>query len=87
MAAGRASLIVYFLLTDVIGLAAFGHQGLVSAQGVILALFLLPPLLAGVWLGAQSVRTADPRQFRKWVLVILVVLALMTAAQGLQAYL
>jgi uncharacterized membrane protein YfcA len=85
MAAGRASLIVYFLLTDVIGLAAFGHQGLVSAQGVILALFLLPPLLAGVWLGARSFRTADPRQFRKWVLVILVVLALMTAAQGLQA--
>jgi uncharacterized membrane protein YfcA len=80
---GRASLIVYFLLTDVIGLSAFGHQGLVSAQGVILAVFLLPPLLAGVWLGARSFRTADPRQFRKWVLIILVVLALITAAQGL----
>ncbi len=51
------------------------------------ALILLPALLAGVWLGARSFRTADPQQFRRWVLVILVVLALITAAQGLQAYL
>lgn len=86
MAAGRASLIVYFLLTDVIGLAAFGHQGLVTAQGFLLALFLLPPLLAGVWLGARSFRRADPQRFRKWVLLILVGLAVLTAAQGLQAY-
>jgi hypothetical protein len=87
MAAGRASLIAYFLLTDVIGLAAFGHQGLVSAQSVLLALILLPPLLAGVWLGARSFRRADPQRFRRWVLLILVGLAALTAAQGLQAYL
>jgi uncharacterized protein len=87
MAAGRASLIAYFLLTDLMGLAAFGHQGLVTLPNLILALLLLPPLTAGVWLGARSFRTADPRRFRKWVLVILLVLALITGAQGLQSYL
>ena len=87
MAAGRASLIAYFLLTDLMGLAAFGHQGLVTLPNLILALLLLPPLTAGVWLGARSFRTADPQRFRKWVLVILLVLAFITAAQGLQSYL
>ena len=87
MAAGRASLIVYFLLTDVIGLIAFGYEGLVTWSNIILALIMLPPLVAGVWLGARNFRTADPQRFRKWVLAILLGLALITAAQGLQAYL
>lgn len=81
-AAGRASLIVYFLFTDVIGLAFLAREGLVTREAGVLSLAFLPALLAGVWLGARSFKTADPERFRKIVLLVLAVLAVMTAAKA-----
>ena len=81
--AGRASLITYFLGTDIIALPLLAHEGLVTREAFIRALIFLPALLAGVWLGAHSFRGADPATFRKWVLLILAVLAVLTAAKGL----
>lgn len=46
-------------------------------------LVLLPPLLAGQWLGARSFETTDPAAFRRWVLALLAVLALLTGLQGI----
>jgi uncharacterized membrane protein YfcA len=79
---GRASLVTFFLLTDMIGLGFLARQGFVRQGNVILALIFLPALIAGVWFGAKSFKSANPSQFRKWVLVILGVLALLTGAQG-----
>jgi uncharacterized membrane protein YfcA len=84
-AVSRASLVVYFLLTDIIGLGFLGRQGLVGYGNLILASILLPTLLAGVWFGARRFKTADPARFRRWVLIILGVLALITAGQGVVA--
>lgn len=81
-AAGRASLIAYFLITDLIGLGFFGREGLVTGQSFILTLAFLPALIAGVWLGARSFRTADPARFRNIVLLVLTALALITAAKA-----
>jgi uncharacterized protein len=81
--AGRASIIAFFLATDLIGLAFQWHEGLVTRTAFFRALTFLPPLLAGVWLGARSFKSADPEVFRKWVLAILAVLAVLTAAQGI----
>jgi uncharacterized membrane protein YfcA len=83
--AGRASLIAFFLATDIIGLAFQGREGLVTWDSLIRALTFIPPLLAGVWLGARSFKGADPATFRKWVLAILALLAVLTAAKGLAA--
>lgn len=82
-AAGRASLIAYFLFTDVVGLAFLAREGLVTEDVGLLALASLPALVAGVWLGARSFRTADPARFRKIVLLVLMALALITAAKAL----
>ena len=46
---------------------------------------LIPPLLAGQWLGARSFKTADPATFRLWVLALLAVLAISTGLQGVLA--
>jgi hypothetical protein len=35
-----------------------------------------------VWLGARGFRRADPAAFRRWVLRLLVLLAVLTATQG-----
>lgn len=82
-AAGRASLVAFFILTDVTGLIFLAREGLVTKDSGVLALAFLPALAAGVWLGARSFQTADPARFRKFVLIILACLALLTAAKAL----
>ena len=82
---GRATLVTYFLLTGAIGLAFFSRESLVTTDALLRTLIFLPALTAGVWLGAPSFKNADPVVFRKWVLAILVVLAVITAAKGIAA--
>lgn len=81
-AAGRASLIAYFLFTDVVGLGFLAREGLVTQQSGFLALIFLPALVVGVWLGSRSFKTADPERFRKIVLMVLAGLALITAVKA-----
>ena len=73
--AGRASLVAFFLATDVIGLANQSVHGLITWATVVQAAVYLPALLAGVWIGARSFKGTDPETFRKYVLGILAVLA------------
>lgn len=80
---GRASVIAYFLATDLIGLAFQWREGLLTWDAALRAAIFLPPLLAGIWLGARSFKSADPAVFRKYVLAILAGLALLTAAKGI----
>ena len=80
--AGRASLTAFFLATDVIGLANQSVHGLVTKDAAIRALIYLPALLAGVWVGARSFKGTDPEMFRKAVLVLLAVLAMMIGAKA-----
>ncbi len=84
-AAGRASLVAFFILTDATGLLFMSREGLVTREAGLMALAFLPALVAGVWLGARSFRTADPARFRQIVLIILACLALMTAAKAVLA--
>lgn len=81
-AVSRASMIAYFLATDVIGLGYLAREGLVTKAAALRFLVFLPALLTGVWLGARSFTTADPAMFKKWVLILLSVLALLTALKG-----
>jgi uncharacterized protein len=80
--AGRASLIAFFLATDVIGLANQSVHGLVTKDAAIRALIFLPPLVVGVWLGARSFKSMDAALFKKWVLGILAVLAIAIGARA-----
>jgi uncharacterized protein len=82
--AGRASLIAFFLITDVIGLSNQAVQGLLSWDAVWRAAAFLPPLLLGVWIGNNSFKSANPEMFRKAVLALLAVLAVII---GLKAVL
>jgi uncharacterized protein len=81
--AGRASLIAFFLLTDIIGLANQSVHGLITREAVFRGVYLLPPLIAGVWLGARSFKSADPEQFKRVVLILLAVMALLLAAKAI----
>ncbi len=84
--AGRASLIAFFLATDVIGLAFQGPHGLVTWEAVWRAAAFLPPLFAGVWLGARSFKGSNPESFRKWMLMILALLAVLVGVKAILTY-
>ena len=80
--AGRASLIAYFLFTDVVGLGFMAREGLVTRAAGVMALAFLPALLLGVWLGSRGFKSADPRRFRQIVLMVLACLAVITAVKA-----
>lgn len=82
VAAGRASLIAYFLGTDILALPFLAWEGLVTRDAAIRALTFLPPLVCGVWLGARSFRMANPQSFRKLVLLLLALLAMSILVKG-----
>jgi uncharacterized membrane protein YfcA len=83
VAVGRASVIAYFFGTDLIGLAFMLREGLIGSSQLGLALSFLPALLAGNWLGARGFRGVEVATFRRWVLLLLILLALLTLGQGL----
>lgn len=80
--AGRASLIAYFLGTDMIALPLLAREGLLTYDSALRAMLFLPPLIIGIWLGSRSFKTADPKTFRKIVLLILAALAAVSTIQG-----
>jgi uncharacterized membrane protein YfcA len=81
-ATGRASLIAFFLLTDLVGLAWQGVNGLITAATVWRGALFLPPLMAGVWLGNRGFKSADPAIFRRWVLRLLMLLAVVAGCKA-----
>jgi uncharacterized protein len=81
--AGRASVIAFFLATDLIGLANQSVHGLITLGTAFRAALYLLPLLAGIWLGARSFKGTDPALFRKYVLLILAALACVTLLKSI----
>jgi uncharacterized membrane protein YfcA len=84
--AGRASLIAYFLMTDVIGLTFLSREGLITRPTLYMATIFLPALILGNWIGARGFKRTDPATFRKGVLILLAVLAVLSAAKGIVVY-
>lgn len=82
---GRASIVAYFLATDALGLIVMAYQGLVTRDSFLRFAIYLPALVMGIWLGAHSFKRSNQDTFRRWVLRLLALLALLTLAQGLAA--
>jgi len=82
-AVGRASVIAFFLSTDVLGLGWQAHLGLITAQSFAQFFAWLPALLIGVWAGAHGFARVDQALFRRMVLFILIALAVLTLGKAL----
>jgi hypothetical protein len=75
-AIGRASIIFFFLFTDLLGVSYLATQdGIVTLRSFVQTLLWLPALLVGVWIGAHGFKRMNQEAFRRWVLIILIVLA------------
>ena len=53
-AIGRASIIFFFLFTDLLGVGYFAAQGIVTTQSFVQSLAWLPALLVGVWIALHE---------------------------------
>lgn len=82
VAVGRASMIAYFVLTDTLGLALQGAEGILNRGVLLRAAMALPVMLAGVTLGNRAFARIDPARFRHWVLRLLMLLAVLSGGRA-----
>ena len=75
VAVSRASLIVFFLGTDVLAFCVSLAHGLVTVKTGVLGGIFLVPLLLGVSLGNRFFRQSEAETFRRKVLILLMLLA------------
>lgn len=71
----RATMIVYLTGLDLITLPFLWHGGLVTSETAIAALCAFPLLGVGVWLGSKQFSAASPSTFRRFAVILLLVLS------------
>jgi len=79
----RATLIAYFALLDFWSIPMLWINGLVNRDVIIVTLVSLPILVIGTALGSRHFLRAEPENFRRFAILLLVALALMGLAKSL----
>ena len=87
----RSTMVLLFLLTDLYALAWAGVFSAGDPQGPALlgldtlrwALWLAPAMLGGIWVGNRSFQGVSPAKFRRQVLNLLVLIALLSVIRAL----
>jgi uncharacterized protein len=78
----RASLICFFLGTDVVAITNLALQGLLTSRVFVLLGLLLCPLLIGIGFGNRSFLRTDAEAFRRKVMVLLILVALLVIVRA-----
>lgn len=76
VATGRASMIAFFLGTDIWATGFCAYHGLLNVQSLALSAVLMIPLIIGVSLGGRSFVKTDEKKFRRAVLTLLFFLSI-----------
>ncbi|MFN4159688.1 MAG: TSUP family transporter [Gemmobacter sp.] len=71
----RATLIAYFTLLDLWTLPLMMWAGMVSGQTLMATALLLPVMSLGVWAGGRRFLRTEPREFRRFAILLLSALA------------
>lgn len=73
----RASLVALFFITDCYAILTGFSQGLVNSTILVRFVMVLPALFLGVWAGSRKFESSKPDMYKKVVLLILAVLAVL----------
>jgi uncharacterized membrane protein YfcA len=73
----RATMIVYLTGLDLITMPFLWHGGLVTMDTAIAAACAFPLLALGVWLGGRQFLSASPSTFRRFAVILLLILSLL----------
>jgi len=79
----RSSIALLFIASSLFIVIGLGSVGLLTAPLFALALFSILPSFVGMWLGDRLGKRIPAERFRKWVLIVLVVLGLRFIWSGL----
>ncbi len=71
----RATLIAYLTLLCLIALPSLWWTGLLSVQSFVILAAMLPLMALGLWVGGRRFASANPQDFKKFTLVLLIILA------------
>jgi uncharacterized membrane protein YfcA len=82
VAAGRASIITYFIGTDSVGTAMFAAQDLIGGNVYWRTALFLPLLLLGVAIGDRGFLKTDPETFKRIALFVLIALSVLLFARA-----
>lgn len=82
---GRASLIAYFLFTDIFATGVFVSNGLMNWELVLTALYYIPCLGLGIWIGSKLYHKIDERIFKRFVILLLIVISAIGCIKALLA--
>ncbi len=81
----RASLIAYLGAADLFASGMAAYQGLVGTETLLRVAMAAPPMFLGAWIGTKMFHRADPDRFRRWVLIVLAALAVISFAKAVLA--
>ena len=73
---GRATLIAFFVFTDLYALLLASSGGLLTTGVIVLAIYAAPFMLLGIWFGNKGFIRTNPKSLRKLVLWLLIGLGL-----------
>lgn len=82
----RACLAMIFLLVDLVATAMMIQAGLLSANHVPWLVLLLVPLAVGLLIGSRLFASASPTAFKRFVLALLLFIAVIGIAKALLEY-
>ncbi len=82
-AVARATLIVYLLLINAYGTVVYTYQGLIGFEVLLRSGIFLGPMVAGVAIGNRHFLNAAPGSFRRFTLILLMVLSLLGLGRAL----
>ncbi len=71
----RATLVAYFPILDVYSAPLYWWHGLVTRDTFVASALALPLVALGNWLGSRHFFATDPREFRRFAIALLAVLA------------
>ncbi len=74
-AVGRATIIAYFLITDIWASAIFVKLGLTTLNTVWVALFFLPCMVAGLYIGHKLFGKFDENKFKRYAILFLIIVS------------
>jgi uncharacterized membrane protein YfcA len=73
----RATLVAYFPILDIYAVPLYYASGLISWNSLWATLMVLPMVFIGNWLGGRHFFRTDPKDFRKFAIGLLALLAVM----------
>jgi uncharacterized protein len=79
----RASLIAFFLVTDIFASGICALNGLVNEKTFYMTGIFIVPLIIGLALGSRSFLKTDPELFRKRVLLLLLFMTVTTVSRSI----